>query len=131
MTTLLRCGDAVEVLKTLDANSVDAVITDPPYGLTSKAVDIIDLIRNWHERKNQQENGKGFMNFSWDAQVPSPEVWEECYRILKPGGHLIAFFGARTYDLGVLSIRMAKFEIRDQVMWIYGKYWSSLNESKR
>ena len=65
-------------------------------------------------------SGRGFGGKSWDAFVPPPAVWDECLRVLKPGGHLLAFAGARTFDLMGLSIRLAGFEIRDSVAWLYG-----------
>jgi site-specific DNA-methyltransferase (adenine-specific) len=60
------------------------------------------------------------MGKSWDAFVPPPAIWDECLRVLKPGGHLLAFFGSRTQDIGALSIRLAGFEIRDSIAWLYG-----------
>lgn len=68
---------------------------------------------------------------SWDAFVPPPAVWDECLRVLKPGGHLLAFAGSRTADLMGLSVRMAGFEIRDTIMWVYGSgFPKSLDVSK-
>ncbi len=99
-------GDSLEVLKTLDANSVDAVVTDPPYGLS-------------------------FMGKKWDYSVPSVELWREVFRVLKPGGHLLSFGGTRTYHRMVVAIEDAGFEIRDQVQWIYGSgFPKSLDVSK-
>lgn len=91
----LHHGDCLDVLRTLDANSVDAIITDPPYGLS-------------------------FMGKAWDYQLPSIEIWEECIRVLKPAGHLLAFSSARTYHRLATSVEDAGFEIRDQLMWLYG-----------
>lgn len=88
-------GDSLEVLKTLPENSVDAVVTDPPYGLK-------------------------FMGKKWDADVPSQALWSEVIRVLKPGGHLLSFGGTRTYHHLVMAIDLAGFEIRDQLQWIYG-----------
>jgi len=90
-------GDNRDVLKTLADNSVDSVVTDPPYEL-------------------------GFMGKSWDASgiAYSVELWQEVLRVLKPGGHLLAFSGSRTYHRMVVAIEDAGFEIRDQIMWIYG-----------
>lgn len=85
----------MEALKELQDNSIDSIVTDPPYGLS-------------------------FMNKHWDYDVPQTELWKECLRVLKPGGHLLAFFGTRTYHRGVVRIEDAGFEIRDQIMWIYG-----------
>jgi len=88
-------GDCLDVLKTLPENSIDSVVTDPPYGLA-------------------------FMGKKWDYDVPSVEIWKECLRVLKPGGHLLSFGGTRTYHRMVINIEDAGFEIRDQIMWIYG-----------
>jgi site-specific DNA-methyltransferase (adenine-specific) len=91
----LLLGDCLDKLKELDDNSVDSIVTDPPYGLS-------------------------FMGKKWDYDVPSQDVWEECIRVLKPGGHLLAFAGSRTYHRMTVRIEDAGFEIRDQLMWIYG-----------
>jgi DNA modification methylase len=87
--------DCLNILRTMDDNSIDSCVTDPPYGLS-------------------------FMGKSWDYDVPKVEIWKEVYRVLKPGAHLLAFFGSRTYHRGVVQIEDAGFEIRDQIMWIYG-----------
>jgi site-specific DNA-methyltransferase (adenine-specific) len=91
----LELGDCLEVLKTIPDNSVDSIVTDPPYGLS-------------------------FMNKKWDYDVPSVEIWKECLRVLKPGGHLLSFGGSRTYHRMAVRIEDAGFEIRDQIMWVYG-----------
>jgi site-specific DNA-methyltransferase (adenine-specific) len=91
----LRLGDCIDVLKTLEDNSVDSIVTDPPYGLS-------------------------FMNKKWDYDVPSVDIWKECLRVLKPGGHLLSFGGSRTYHRMAVAIEDAGFEVRDQIMWIYG-----------
>jgi len=71
------------------------------------------------------------MGKSWDSFVPGPSLWREMYKALKPGGYLIAFFGPRTYDLGCMAIRLAGFEVRDMVSWIYGSgFPKSLDISK-
>lgn len=88
-------GDCLDVLKTLADNSVDAVVTDPPYGLS-------------------------FMGKKWDYDVPSVEIWAECLRVLKPGGHLLAFAGTRTQHRMAVRIEDAGFEIRDMIAWVYG-----------
>ncbi|ARN25464.1 TPA: DNA-methyltransferase [Klebsiella pneumoniae] len=95
MTYQLHVGRCEEVLKTLPDNSVDAIVTDPPYGLS-------------------------FMNHKWDYDVPTVDQWRECLRVLKPGGHLLAFGGSRTYHRLVVNAEDAGFEIRDQILWIYG-----------
>ena len=91
----LELGDCLDKLKDLPDNSVDSIVTDPPYGIS-------------------------FMSKKWDYDVPSVEIWTECLRVLKPGGHLLSFSGSRTYHRMAVRIEDAGFEIRDQIMWIYG-----------
>ncbi|MBG5299422.1 site-specific DNA-methyltransferase [Pseudomonas aeruginosa] len=91
----LHLGDCLQVLKTFPDNSFDSVVTDPPYGLS-------------------------FMGKRWDYDVPSVEIWAECLRVLKPGGHLLAFAGTRTQHRMALRIEDAGFEIRDIIAWVYG-----------
>jgi site-specific DNA-methyltransferase (adenine-specific) len=91
----LYLGDCLDVLKTLPTNSVDSVVCDPPYGLS-------------------------FMGKKWDYDVPSVEIWAECLRVLKPGGHLLAFAGTRTQHRMAVRIEDAGFEIRDMIAWVYG-----------
>ncbi len=102
----LMHGDCLEVLRTLPDNSVDSVVTDPPYGLS-------------------------FMGKKWDYDVPAVEVWAECLRVLKPGGHLLAFAGTRTQHRMAVRIEDAGFEIRDMIAWVYGSgFPKSLDVSK-
>ena len=103
----------------MDADSVDSIVCDPPYGL-SKEPDMAEVLTHWLAGDDYTHSGSGFMGKSWDSFVPGPSVWREAYRVLKPGGHLVAFFGTRTYDLGVLALRLAGFEIRDQLAWVFG-----------
>ena len=122
MHTIIH-GDCLEELKKLDDNSVDAVITDPPYGLSNtKPKQVADVLAAWVTGDTVSVPAKrgGFMGKDWDSFVPPPAVWEECMRVLKPGGHMAVFAGARTQDLMGLSIRLAGFEIRDTLGWIYG-----------
>lgn len=88
-------GSCLKVMKNMESNSVDAVVTDPPYGLS-------------------------FMGKKWDYDVPSVGVWEECLRVLKPGGYLLAFAGTRTQHRMAVNIEDAGFEIRDMIAWVYG-----------
>lgn len=100
-------------------NSVDAIVTDPPYGLSNTTPDkVADTIVRWAsgDREHVPE-GRGFMGRPWDAFVPPPAVWDECLRVLKPGGHMAVFAGSRTQDLMGLSIRLAGFELRDSLGW--------------
>ena len=116
-------GDCLEELKKLEDDSVDAVVCDPPYGLSNtKPQQVADVLKAWvtGDTEAAPTTKGGFMNASWDSFVPPPAVWEECMRVLKPGGHMAVFAGARTQDLMGLSIRLAGFEIRDTLGWIYG-----------
>jgi site-specific DNA-methyltransferase (adenine-specific) len=87
-------GDNRETLKTIPNNSIDAIITDPPYGID-------------------------FLGKAWDANTGALETYQECLRVLKPGGHILAFSAARTYHHLAITLEQAGFEIRDQIMWIY------------
>jgi DNA modification methylase len=113
-------GDSIKRLKELPDNSVDSIVTDPPYGLSDNKY-VADTIAKWiNGERDFIPDGKGFMGKAWDSFVPPPAIWDECLRVLKPGGHLLAFFGSRTQDIGALSIRLAGFEIRDSISWVYG-----------
>lgn len=113
------CGDALDVLRTLPDNSIDAIVTDPPYGLGTPP-DMVDVLRAWLAGEAYTPRGRGFMGKAWDAFVPGPEYWRECLRVLKPGGHLLAFAGTRTWDVMGLALRLAGFEMRDTCQWLYG-----------
>lgn len=134
----LHHGDCLAVLKTLPSESVDAVVTDPPYGLSNHdAADVAEALRAWLDGKPYSPKGSGFMGKSWDAFVPGPEVWRECLRVLKPGGHLLVFAGTRTQDLMGIAVRLAGFDSRDAIRvegllaWEYGSgFPKSLSVSK-
>jgi site-specific DNA-methyltransferase (adenine-specific) len=133
MTYKILKGNSLDLLPTLADNSIDAIVTDPPYGLGNPDPDyIIKAIQLWASGdRSHIPEGKGFMGKSWDSFVPPPAIWDECLRVLKPGGHLLAFAGTRTYDLMGISIRMAGFEIRDSIGWVYGSgFPKSLDVSK-
>ena len=87
-------GDNRATLKTIPDNSIDAIVTDPPYGID-------------------------FLGKAWDANTGALETYQECLRVLKPGGHILAFSAARTYHHLAVTLEQAGFEIRDQIMWIY------------
>ena len=115
----LLCGDSYEILKTLPDNSIDSIVTDPPYGL-SKQPDLSEVLTHWLNDEKYETNAKGFMGKSWDSFVPSPILWKEAFRVLKPGGHILAFAGTRTQHLMAMSLGLAGFEIRDVIFWCYG-----------
>lgn len=103
----LHHGDCLDVLRGMADNSVDSIVTDPPYGLS-------------------------FMGKKWDYDVPSVDVWRECLRVLKPGGHLLAFAGTRTQHRMAVRIEDAGFEIRDMIAWTYGSgFPKSMDVSKQ
>jgi hypothetical protein len=102
----LYLGDCLDVMQTLPDDSVDAVVTDPPYGL-------------------------GFMGREWDALPPGREWAEQCLRLLKPGGHMLAFGGTRTWHRLACAVEDAGFEIRDSIAWLYAQgFPKSLDVSK-
>ncbi len=99
-------GDCLEVIPTMEADSIDAIITDPPYGLS-------------------------FMGKAWDHGVPGVPFWAEALRVAKPGAHLLAFGGTRTFHRLTVAIEDAGWEIRDSLSWLYGSgFPKSLDVSK-
>ncbi|MEV8029224.1 DNA-methyltransferase [Cellulosimicrobium funkei] len=115
-------GDCLAILRELPDNSVDSVVTDPPYGLANTSpAQVVETITAWATGDREHiPTGAGFMGKAWDAFVPPVAVWDEALRVLKPGGHLVAFAGSRTFDLMTLGVRLAGFEIRDSIAWLYG-----------
>lgn len=100
---MILTGDNIEALRLMPENSVDAIVTDPPYGLS-------------------------FMGKRWDYDVPSVAFWTEALRVLKPGGHVLCFGGTRTYHRVAVNIEDAGFEVRDSIHWMYGSgFPKSLN----
>ena len=79
-------GNNIEVLKTFPDNSIDSVVTDPPYGL-GKEPNAIEVLQSWTTNGYHEVKGKGFMGKEWDAFVPQPIFWKEIYRVLKHGGY--------------------------------------------
>ena len=118
-------GDCLEVMDTIDKCSVDSVVTDPPYHLTS-------IVKRFGKEGSAPAQfgtdgafaraSKGFMGKEWDGGdiAFQANTWRKCYELLKPGGHLIAFSGSRTYHRMAVAIEDAGFEIRDQCIWLYG-----------
>ena len=132
---LLNNGDCIEVMQRLidDGVQVDSVVTDPPYHLTS----IVERFGKEGSAPAQEGTdgafaraSKGFMGKEWDGGDIAfrQETWELAYKLLKPGGHLLAFSASRNYHRMAVAIEDAGFEIRDQIMWIYGSgFPKSLN----
>jgi DNA modification methylase len=120
MTWQVIEGDCLDVLPTLADGSIDAVVCDPPYGL-SREPDVAEVLRHWLAGDDYQHRGGGFMGNSWDSFVPGPAVWRQALRVLKPGGYLLAFGGSRTYDLLAIALRLAGFELRDSILWLYAQ----------
>lgn len=112
-------GDNIELLKQYPDNYFDAIVTDAPYGL-GKEPNATELMKDWIEKGYHEVGGSGFMGKQWDAFVPQPIFWKEVFRVLKHGGHVVSFFGTRTYDWGVMAMRFAGFEVRDCIQWLYG-----------
>jgi site-specific DNA-methyltransferase (adenine-specific) len=108
MTYQILYGNNLDILPTLADNSIDSIVTDPPYEL-------------------------GFMGKKWDSSgiAYSVELWQQCLRVLKPGGHLLSFGGTRTYHRVAVAIEDAGFELRDSIAWLYGSgFPKSLDVSK-
>ena len=102
----LLLGDCLQSMRAMPDNSVDSIVTDPPYGLK-------------------------FMGKKWDCDVPSVDIWTECLQVLKPGGHLLAFAGTRTQHRMAVRIEDAGFEIRDMIACVYGSgFPKSMDVSK-
>ncbi|WP_454280497.1 DNA-methyltransferase [Sphingomonas sp. Marseille-Q8236] len=115
MTYEVLHGDCRALMAEMEGCSVDSVVTDPPYELTSARP-------GGRSPATQGKVMKGFMGMEWDGSGVAfdPETWAAALRVLKPGGWLVAFSGARTYHRMACAIEDAGFEIRDQIMWIYG-----------
>lgn len=118
----IHTGDCIDVMRGMADASIDAIVTDPPYGLGDTQPDrAAAALRAWLAGDVYEATGGGFMGKDWDAFVPGPEVWRECLRVLKPGGHLLAFAGTRTQHLMATAIHIAGFEIRDLVSYLYSR----------
>lgn len=122
MTVTVRHGDSRDVLATLDENSLDACVTDPPYALES-------IVKRFGKEGAAPATGaafkrvgRGFLGQKWDTGDTAfdPEFWRLVYRALKPGAHLLAFGGTRTYHRLACAIEDAGFDIRDMFSWLYG-----------
>jgi site-specific DNA-methyltransferase (adenine-specific) len=120
---ILHCGDSRDVLKTIPDCSIDSIVTDPPYALVS-------IVKRFGKPDSAPAKGNGayqrasagFMGKQWDTGETAfaAEFWAECLRVLKPGGHVVAFSGTRTYHRMAVAIEDAGFEVRDQIGWTFG-----------
>ena len=138
----IHVGDCRNTLATMQEESIDACVTDTPYGLSTlldppnldrealwqkltagqREAPIRTLMRSWLDTdENPVMKGRGFMGKEWDALVPPPATWRKVWRVLKPGAYCLAFAGTRTYDLITMALRFADFEIEDTWQWLYGQ----------
>lgn len=133
---ILYQGNMLDMLNFISSNSVDSIVTDPPYGLTT-------IVKRFGKENSAPAQfgsdgafsrlSKGFMGKEWDGSgiEYNVDTWKKCYEILKDGGYLLAFGGTRTYHKIASAIEEAGFEIRDCIMWIYGSgFPKSMNISK-
>lgn len=131
---LIIVGDVLDGLEHLDDNSVEAIVTDPPY-------DLLQASRKGSGRSNNPDSPAGrhgtktggFMGMAWDATGVAfdPETWKACLRVLKPGGHMVVFGGTRTHHRMWCAIEDAGFEVREMLLWLYGQgFPKSLDVSK-
>jgi DNA modification methylase len=134
VTVSILTGDCRDVMAAMQPESVDACVTDPPYHLTAgKKGGTGDASVNLDTPYGRARISTGFMNQTWDGGDIAfrPETWAAVFRVLKPGGHLLAFSGTRTQHRMVCAIEDAGFEIRDQIGWAYGSgFPKSLDVSK-
>lgn len=123
MTVQILRGDCLELMPTLAENSVDAIVTDPPYHLTTgKKGGSGEASVKLDSPHGRARVGTGFMGMTWDGGDVAfqPATWAEALRVLKPGGYLLAFGGTRTYHRLVCAIEDGGFEVRDMLAWLYG-----------
>ena len=121
-------GDSAEVLKGFGPETIDATVTDPPYGLGTKQPTAEDIASYLHDG-SKLDHGGDFMGRDWD--IPSVPLWREVYRVMKPGGILMVFAGTRTLDLMAAGIEAAGFKYAGCLAWTYGQgFPKSLNIGK-
>jgi site-specific DNA-methyltransferase (adenine-specific) len=127
----LHLGDCLDVMRGMPDCSIDAIVTDPPYALTANkkgGSGKASLNTKSPAGRSRIGTGGGFMGKAWDSALPTVAVWAEALRVAKPGAHLLAFGGTRTFHRLACAIEDAGWEIRDTVMWVYGSgFPKSLN----
>lgn len=134
---VLHAGDCADVVRKLAANSVDAVVTDPPYVLES-------IVKRFGSKKSKaakatgatgvyKRSSRGFMGQEWDTGdvAHSAKFWRSVKRVLKPGGYVVAFAGTRTYHRLAVAIEDAGFEIRDMLSWLYASGFPKSHDVER
>ena len=122
---MITHGDCLDWLGAMEPDSVDACVTDPPYGL-GKPPPIADVLRAWLAGDAYTVDSGGFMGRKWDSFIPGPRYWRALFRVLKPGAHAVVFAGQRTVDVMGIALRLGGFEIRDVGGWAY---WSGFPKS--
>ena len=133
MSWSVHHGDCIEWLRTLPADSLDGCVTDPPYGLGRdyNGPKLAAILSAWMAGEEPEIKGSGFMGRAWDAIVPSPMMWAELYRVLKPGAYAVVFAGERTVDLMGISLALAGFERVHLIGWVaWHSFPKSYNISK-
>ena len=124
-------GDNLTVMKTFPDNCIDAIVTDPPYALTTTARWKDDTKFSQNQSGVGKRFSKGFMGKEWDGKLPGIETWEEALRVAKPGAHMLAFGGSRTHHRLMVAIEDAGWELRDCAMFLYGSgFPKSMDVSK-
>lgn len=117
----LHLGNNLSTLRGMESNTFHACVTDAPYGLnkvTQQA--FLDCLQAWLAGQEYEPKGGGFMGHKWDSWVPSPTLWREVYRVLRPGAYCVVFAGNRTQDLIAMSLRLAGFELVETIFYMYG-----------
>ena len=126
------CGDATAVLASLPDDCAHVTYCDPGYGLSQiDTADVVACLTAWLAGKPYVHKAAGFMGHEWDSFVPGPEAWREVHRALRPGGYCVAFSSTRTVDLLGIAVRLAGFDIREGMAWVFGSgFPKSLDVSK-
>jgi DNA modification methylase len=119
MSVKLYHSDCLSRLKLMEESSIDSIITDPPYGLSVHSThEVAACLASWLDGKPFSAKKTGFMGKEWDGWVVGPEIWRECLRVLRPGGFMLMFSGTRSVDLATIALRLAGFEVKDQLCWL-------------
>lgn len=113
-------GDCLQVLQAIPSGTIDALISDPPYGLTSN-INIFEMLAEFLKGNDYKINQPGFNGNIWDSVIPGPKTMSEVFRTMKPGAYAAVFSAKRTVDLMILSMRIAGFEIKDLIQWTHSQ----------